>query len=268
MGVVKFEAEVTGPGTSVPTTRDRLARMIGEEGPVSASELAGVLNITATGVRRHLDAMLDDGTVEVFESRAAERRRGRPAKSYVLTDKGHASLRDNYRDLATSALDFLAASAGEDAIRRFAQQWAQDLEHRYADEVSGEEPEQRVAELAQALRRDGYAASQRSIDNGTIAAMQLCQGHCPVYQVAGKHPALCDAELEAFRRLLGLPVRRLASLARGDHVCTTHIGIASQRTPTEQRTPAAPRTDPDHSPTPQQAHRNQPHDPAWEGTAS
>jgi hypothetical protein len=33
----------------------------------------------------------------------------------------------------------------------------------------------------------------------------------------------CDAETEMFSRLVGVDVRRLSTLARGGHVCTTHI---------------------------------------------
>jgi hypothetical protein len=33
----------------------------------------------------------------------------------------------------------------------------------------------------------------------------------------------CDVETEVFSRLVGVDVRRLSTLARGGHVCTTHI---------------------------------------------
>jgi predicted ArsR family transcriptional regulator len=46
--------------------------------------------------------------------------------------------------------------------------------------------------------------------------------------VAAEFPQLCEAETEAFSRLLGVHVQRLATLAHGDHVCTTHV-------PTTQR---------------------------------
>jgi hypothetical protein len=52
---------------------------------------------------------------------------------------------------------------------------------------------------------------------------QLCQGHCPVQRVAAQFPQLCEAEAEAFSRLLGVHVQRLATLAHGEHVCTTHV---------------------------------------------
>lgn len=222
-----MEFEQRSPTTTArePSPRERLARLIGEEGPVSASALAETLRVSPTAVRRQLDAMSAEGLVEVFEARSGERRRGRPAKSYVLTDRGHASLQDGYRSLATSALDFLADEVGERALERFARHWAGGLENRYAAQVAAEDPTERVEQLTRALNRDGYAATCRRMGTGETS-MQLCQGHCPVYQVAGRHPALCEAEREAFSRLLGLPVARLASLARGDHVCTTHIGLA------------------------------------------
>ena len=37
------------------------------------------------------------------------------------------------------------------------------------------------------------------------------------------YPQLCEAETEAFGRLLGTPVQRLATIAHGDGVCTTHV---------------------------------------------
>jgi predicted ArsR family transcriptional regulator len=38
---------------------------------------------------------------------------------------------------------------------------------------------------------------------------------------------LCEAETEAFGRLLGTPVRRLATIAHGDGICTTHVTAPS-----------------------------------------
>jgi predicted ArsR family transcriptional regulator len=36
-------------------------------------------------------------------------------------------------------------------------------------------------------------------------------------------PELCEAETEVFARLLGTHVQRLATIAHGDGVCTTHV---------------------------------------------
>ena len=57
----------------------------------------------------------------------------------------------------------------------------------------------------------------------SAAGEQLCQHHCPVAHVAERFPQLCEAETEVFSRLLGVHVQRLATIAHGDGVCTTHI---------------------------------------------
>lgn len=220
-------------------TRDRVARAVLEQGPVTASELAAHLGVTPAAVRRHLDVMLAGGLVEARgASRYTRRGRGRPAREFVLTDAGHAAMTTAYDDLASSALRFLAEREGRAAVEAFAQARVADLERRYGPSVqaAGDDVRQRTEALAEALSADGYAASARPVGAGTpVAAAQLCQGHCPVQHVATEFPELCEAETEAFSRLLGVHVRRLATLAHGEHVCTTHV-------PTTQTTTTHPRT--------------------------
>lgn len=52
---------------------------------------------------------------------------------------------------------------------------------------------------------------------------QLLQHHCPVAHVAAEFPVLCEIETQLFASLLGSHVQRLATIAHGDGVCTTHI---------------------------------------------
>ena len=117
--------------------------------------------------------------------------------------------------------------AGDKAVDSFAAARGRDLERRYATvvEAAGKDPSERARALADALTLDGYAASVRDVGDGSFA-VQLCQGNCPVRDVAGEFHELCDAETHAISRLVGVPVQRLATLAGGEHVCTTHIPIA------------------------------------------
>ena len=86
----------------------------------------------------------------------------------------------------------------------------------------------RSRDLAAALNDEGYAASAIPVAVGTpLEAMQLCQGHCPILEVAEDFPQLCEAETQAIGRLLDVHVQRLATLAGGEHVCTTHIPVAA-----------------------------------------
>ncbi|WP_331272131.1 helix-turn-helix transcriptional regulator [Motilibacter aurantiacus] len=222
-----MQQHAAGPQGPDARTRDRVARAILEGGPTTAAALAEQLGLTPTAVRRHLDALVEAGLVETREQRVAgPRRRGRPAKEFALTVSGHAAMTTAYDDLAVAALRFLGATGGDRAVEAFAQTRAAEIESRYASAVDAAGPhvEDRVRALASALSADGYAAS---VHSGPAGGAQLCQGHCPVQSVAAQFPQLCDAEAESFARLVGAPARRLATLAHGEHVCTTHISGSS-----------------------------------------
>lgn len=244
MGTARAEVRVGASRSEDPDarTRDRVARAVLEQGPVTASAIADQLGITPAAVRRHLDLMVADGLAEARDPRpTASRGRGRPARVYVLTDAGHALMTTAYDDLATSAMEFLAEQLGPEAVEEFAARRVADLESRYAPVVdaAGADTDQRAQALAEALDRDGYAATARPV--GPLPAqtaagdggVQLCQGHCPVQHVATRFPQLCEAETEVFSRLLGVHVQRLATLASGAHVCTTHVPTTSP-VPTSQ----------------------------------
>jgi predicted ArsR family transcriptional regulator len=208
-----------GSSNAAPT-RGQVARLILELGPSTAATLGSRLGLTPAAIRRHLDNLLAEGLIETRTARTyGNRGRGRPAKVFVITDAGRSAFEHAYDDLATSALRFLAERAGPEAIAEFARAQIADLERRYAPAVGRGELAERVQALAVALSADGYAASAGPAPAGE----QLCQHHCPVAHVAAEFPQLCEAETEAFGRLLGTPVQRLATIAHGDGICTTHV---------------------------------------------
>ncbi|HUR09367.1 MAG TPA: metalloregulator ArsR/SmtB family transcription factor [Nonomuraea sp.] len=213
-------------------TRARVARLILEHGPVAAAALGERLGLTPAAVRRHLDALLTDGMIEPRTVRPrGQRGRGRPAKLFAITDAGRSAFEHAYDDLAGSALRFLAERLGEKAVADFARSQVSSLVRRLEPVMLTVPADQRVQVLAQALSAEGYAASATKAKSG---GDQLCQHHCPVAHVAAEFPQLCEAETEAFAQLLGTPVQRLATIAHGDGVCTTHVsphalGLATSR---------------------------------------
>jgi predicted ArsR family transcriptional regulator len=215
--------EPAGATGSERSTRGRIARLILENGPVTAAGLSVRLGLTAAAVRRHLDNLIADDMIEARTARTyGVRGRGRPARLFAITDAGRCAFEHAYDDLASSALRFIADTAGPAAVAQFARQQVSELERRYRPAVEAAAPEDRVQALADALSADGYAAGA----SGAPAAgggEQLCQHHCPVAHVAEQYPELCEAETEAFGRLLGTPVQRLATIAHGDGICTTHV---------------------------------------------
>jgi predicted ArsR family transcriptional regulator len=202
-------------------TRHRVSALLLEHGPQTAAELAARLGVSPTAVRRHLDALVAAGRVEERQVPAGRRGRGRPARSFRLTDTGRSAFPHAYDDLALTALRFVAAQGGPDAVRAVAEQQLAGLEQRCsaAVEQATGAPVDRAQVLAGALTAEGYAATASAISSGG----QLCQHHCPVAHVAAEFPQLCEAETAVIGRLVGTHVQRLATIAHGDGVCTTHI---------------------------------------------
>ena len=208
--------------------QERVARALLEGGPATVADLAERLDLTGAAVRKHLDEMVAGGLVDCTDRPPygpdnRPRGRGRPARYYHLTQAGRDSFETDYDDLAVGALRFLAETGGDNAVMEFARRRVTELERRYADVLDlTEAPEERIEVLADSLTAAGYAAVVVPTGNGT----QLCQHNCPVAHVAQEFPQFCEAETEAFGRLLGTHVMRLATLAHGDGVCTTHIPTA------------------------------------------
>ncbi|WP_308258618.1 helix-turn-helix transcriptional regulator [Saccharothrix obliqua] len=202
-------------------TRHAVARLLLEQGPVTAASVAEQLGLSPTAVRRHIDALVADGEAVSREApRRGQRGRGRPAKLFLLTEQGRARFGHAYDDLAVAALRFLAERGGQEAVRAFAERRVSALVEQHRAAIAAQpDAAERAKALATALTREGYAASARHVGAGE----QLCQHLCPVAHVAAEFPLLCETETAAFAELLGTHVQRLATIARGDAVCTTHI---------------------------------------------
>jgi predicted ArsR family transcriptional regulator len=240
-GVVKNFQRVTSSAAGVPqsvetdaSTRHRVASSILEHGPSTAPELAERLGLTPAAIRRHLDVLLAAGHLEARERRVyGARGRGRPANVFVLTDAGRSVFYTAYDDMAVEALEFLATSSGPDAVTRFAEARMARSEKRYQERMASAAPGTTPAQaLAVALSEDGYVASTLPSAIGE----QLCQHHCPVAHVAERFPKICEVETAAFSRLLGVHVQRLATIAHGDGVCTTHVPHVRKTTTTDMTT--------------------------------
>ncbi|MFC0526906.1 helix-turn-helix transcriptional regulator [Phytohabitans kaempferiae] len=213
-------------------TRDRVARLLLEHGSATAGELGAELGLSSAAIRKHLDAMLADGVVVSRERPVrGHRGRGRPARVFVLTDAGKQDCGTHFYDgMATAALRWIARTGGEAAVAEFAAEQVSGLEARCraALEGAGADPLARAEALAAALTAEGYAANASTIASGG----QLCQHHCPVAHVAAEFPQLCEAETAVISRLMGTHVQRLATIAHGDGVCTTHIPAQPRHTTT------------------------------------
>ncbi|SBN59720.1 Transcriptional regulator, ArsR family [Propionibacterium freudenreichii] len=204
------------------STRHQVLHLLLSEGAMTAPDLACRLSITPTAVRRHLTGLIKGGqVVENQPDQQPSRGRGRPAKTFQLTDLGRSAFNQAYDDLAMQALRVLVETMGADAVTKLGEKRYVDVEQRYRGYRAARPLADPVEALASALNDDGYVTK---VDEAPAGA-QLCQHHCPVAHVAAEFPQLCEAETQMFSRLLGTRVQRLATIAHGDGVCTTNIPL-------------------------------------------
>jgi len=215
-------------------TRAAVVSLLVDEGPMTAGDIAEHLGISAAGVRRHLDILVGAGDVETAPAGFGKGGRGRPAKWFQLSPSGRGKLRHAYDDLAGAALRKLRDLAGQDAVDAFARERVEGIVSGVAPAGENGDAARTAAAIADALTGAGYSANIRQVGTG----VQICQHHCPVAHVAAEFPELCEAETERFTELLGTHVQRLATIANGDCVCTTHVplqavpdGAAAQKQP-------------------------------------
>jgi predicted ArsR family transcriptional regulator len=239
-GVVKIRPEVDRH------TRGSIVQLLLEDGPITAGEIGERLGISAAGVRRHLDALMDAGEAQSSAAAAWQHNgRGRPAKRYRLTAAGRAKLGHTYDDLAVAAMRQLREIGGEDAVRTFARRRIDTILAGVTDGPL--DVESTAGRVAGALTKAGYATTVTSVTPvaGPIHGIQLCQHHCPVSHVAEEFPELCETEREAFAEILGTHVQRLATIVNGDCACTTHIPLtesSTEKPPSLRRTARAEAT--------------------------
>lgn len=214
---------VTNASLDEDTTRERVLQLIVSDGPINAAKLADLLGLTPAGIRRHISHLEETQQIQVYTDRPEKGVRGRPSRHYVATNRAHDELHSAYSTIASEALTFLAQRAGESAVEEFAAHRFAEFEQKYADQITASDPQERVEQLAQALNKEGFAASVRPVSG--VPMLQLCQGHCPVQEVAAQFPQLCEAEARVFTRMLGIHTQRLVTLAGGGHVCTTNVPV-------------------------------------------
>ncbi|NDK30538.1 helix-turn-helix transcriptional regulator [Nesterenkonia haasae] len=221
------------------TTRQRVLQLVVEEGPISAAQLGRELQLTAAAVRRHLDAMTEQGLVEVKNVTSRRKGAGRPSRRYVISSLGQQELGDDYLNLVRTALGVMDEKNEGTAAQSLAKSYFSQFEERYGPALEGvEDLDERTEKLSALFSADGFAGFTRLVgrDNPLLAmqSTQLCQGHCPVREIAAAHPVFCEEETAMIARLLDVDVRRLSTQAAGAHVCTTHVPVGRERLAAER----------------------------------
>jgi predicted ArsR family transcriptional regulator len=200
------------PGVAV-NTRQQILEMLQWSGSgLAADALAHKIGISAAAVRKHLAALERDNLI-----RAELERRpiGRPSSVYRLTATAQQLFPNDYANLATSLLELIRRTDGEDRVDELFQQRSEMLATELALRVQGGTLQERVQQVAKILEEQGYMPEVLQLKDGQEHYL-LTEHHCPILQVAQAFRQACTCERDVLFKLLQADVERC------DHRMTGH----------------------------------------------
>lgn len=201
----------------MPKTRRLILLAMKEHRALTADELAGMLNISAVAVRRHLDNLKHSQLVKHEE---IQRGVGRPSFVYSLTEKADHLFPRNYQDLAADIILSVKDLYGQEAVNAIFKKRADKITETYKPFVTASTLEGRVKQLVDLRQNDGYMATWEKTDDAEITITEL---NCPIQHVAEECAQACHEDMELFSSLLGAEVIRTHNKAQGDSSCAYRI---------------------------------------------
>lgn len=188
-------------------TQSRLLYLLKTRGPLTAQQLAEILDVTSMGARRQLEAALEDGLVQ-YEDHAAGI--GRPGRWWSLSNAGHARFPDRHGEVIVQLIGHLRTQLGEVGVETLIQAREKQMAEQYRAQIAGESAlEQKLNALAEIRSREGYMAEVKAGADG----WELIEHHCPICAAAAQCQAFCRSELQLFRELLPE-----ATIERSEHL--------------------------------------------------
>jgi len=186
--------------------------------PVTAKELAGVFDVSANAIRRHLKELEAEGLVRYARE---NRGTGAPTYAFSLSDNGEALFPTQYGEVLADVLELVARNGGRQAIREmFAERFREQ-----ADRIRAELPEasleQKVEAVATFLSDQGFMAAW---SNGQDS-LTLAEHNCSVRSAAEQFPEICAAEAEFLREVLQADVKRNTYIPEGCNACQYSISM-------------------------------------------
>ena len=201
------------------STRSRLLHLLRTGETRTVSELSEALAITEMAVRKHLQAMEQEGLVV---STAVRQAMGRPLYRYSLTALADELFPKNYSQLALDLLAELDEQADGVAVIDGMFRGRRDkLAARYCERMREKPLEERVRELALIQNGGGYMAEWERTEGEE--AFALHEYNCPIAQIASRYRQACHCEQQLFASLLDADVERTECLADGGGRCTYAI---------------------------------------------
>jgi predicted ArsR family transcriptional regulator len=171
-------------------------------------------------VRQHLYGLQEENLVNYTKE---ARPIGRPVKLWQLMPSADRFFPDGHSQLAIDLMIAIRHSIGEQGLRRVLKSKVSRQEQPLRQRISfSASLEDRLAALVEQRTRDGYLAEIQVEGDGTYL---LIENHCSIRAAAAACDALCDAELQLLKSILGkrIQAERVEHILSGSRRCVYRI---------------------------------------------
>lgn len=206
--------------SAMESTRDQILSLLWARGEATVVELAEALEMSPAAVRRHLDGLRAEGSVDVKSRRHPI---GRPSFVFYLTEQAEERnsaaysrlLLRMFQELSGLEQADVSGQGGSEVLDRVFDGIAARLAQEHQREVLGASLEERVVQISDALRAEGI------LDGWTKEAdgFRLLNSSCPYRRAAEATGGACRLDRLAIQNLLGVPVEQVGRVIDGDPYC-------------------------------------------------
>ena len=204
----------------LPEGRRAVLYALRRRGQATAADIARQLQMTSSGARQHLAALVDEGLAEATERPRPAGQRGRPQLEYTVTDKADGLFPKAYGELTNELLGYVAdADSGlvDTVFERRRDERVRNATQRLARCRS---LKAKVAELTRILDDDGYLATWEEMPGG----FRIVEHNCAIWAVAQRYGQACTSEIDFIRTVLpDAKVERVQHMVAGGPHCAYEV---------------------------------------------
>lgn len=184
------------------TARQKVLTYLTKNRTASAREISRSLKMSPAAVRHHLRVLASDGRLELETVRKRDGR-GRPEKVYSLPQ---TALGDNLSALNDALLTEAGPKVRMDAVaKRLAG----------ATDFAGQPIAKRLSLVVEKLNQMNYHARWEAGARGP----RVLFSHCPYAEIVGKHPELCEMDVNLISQLVSRLVLRESKSETQTGIC-------------------------------------------------
>ncbi len=186
---------------------------------LTALDLAEILEINESAVRRHMNKLESDGLIGSYFEKAEK---GRPKKYFSLTDEGKKLFPREIELLLELIIKNIQEGLDEDASHRLKENLVEDLIDLFPEFDEEDTMEDKIEKMVKGFDELGFYCSYQEEDGAYLISYRNCAfGNFPKREANW----LCDIHRKVIKQLLDeLDIQQERSMLEGDNSCVQKIG--------------------------------------------